>query len=83
MARKRTEITIETERTIYISSRSESSMLRCEVCARRVPMLTVEEAAAVARARVDEILQKIEDGQLHYVRLRGGRLRICPNSLLK
>jgi excisionase family DNA binding protein len=83
VGRKRTEIIIETERIIYISSRSDSSVLWCEVCARRVLMLTAEEAAAVLRVSVEEILRKIEDGQLHYVQMRGSSLRICPNSLLK
>lgn len=83
MVRKRTEITIETERIIYISSRSDTSILWCEDCERRVLMLTEEEAAAVMRISVDEILEKIEGGQLHYVLLSGSRLRICPNSLLK
>jgi hypothetical protein len=83
VGRKRTEITIETERIIYISGRSDSSLFWCEGCARRVPMLNAEEAAALMRISIDEIIRKIEEGEFHYVQLNGGRPRICLNSLLK
>jgi excisionase family DNA binding protein len=83
MGRKRTEIIIETERILLISRRSESYALWCERCGKSLPMLTVEEAAAVLRVQVDEIFRRIEDEQLHSVQLTGRRMRICPNSLLK
>lgn len=83
MGKKRTEITIETERILLISSRSDSFILWCERCGRRMPMLTVDEASAVTRDSVEEILRKIEDQQLHCVQMHGSRLRICLNSLLK
>lgn len=82
MGKKRREIIIETERILFISSRSASSILWCAQCARRVLMLTVEEAAAVMGVGVDEIYRKIEARQLHCIQLPGSRLRICPNSLL-
>ena len=83
MGKKRREIIIETERILFISSRSASSFLWCTPCARRVLMLTVEEAAAVMRVSVEEIFRKLEAQQLHSVQLPGSRLRICPNSLMK
>jgi hypothetical protein len=83
VGRKRTEITIETERIIHISGRSDSSLLWCEDCARRVPMLYAEEVAALMRISIDEIIRKIEEGQFHYLQLSGGPPRICLNSLLK
>lgn len=88
MGRKRTEITIETERILLISHRKESCFLWCERCGQAFPVLTVEEAAAVLRVSSDEILQKLEDRQMHSVQLHSvqlpdGSIRICPNSLLK
>lgn len=83
MGRKRTEITIETERILLIRRRNESSFLWCELCGQAFPMLTVEEAAAVLRVSRDEILRKLEDNQLHCVQMSTGSIRICPNSLLK
>ncbi|MBD0372269.1 MAG: hypothetical protein ICV60_15610 [Pyrinomonadaceae bacterium] len=83
MGRKRTEITIETERIIYISSRCERSVFWCEKCAKRVPMLSAEEAAVVLRVHVSEIFRRIENGELHYVQINESPVRICPNSLVK
>lgn len=82
VGRKRTEITIETERILLISRRSGSSILWCDSCGRSLPMFTIEEAAAVMRVSVDEILRMMEDGQLHLAQMREGRVRICPRSLL-
>jgi hypothetical protein len=83
MGRKRTEITIETERVLLISRRSNGSLLWCDRCARRVLMLTINEAATILRIGVDEIIRKLEDRQLHLVQRPGEPLRICPNSLLE
>ena len=84
MGRKRTEIIIETERVLFISSRrSADTLVWCEPCGRLLPMLTAEETATVLRLSVEEVLRMLEDGQLHSVQLTGGRLRICPNSLLR
>lgn len=83
MGRKRIEIIIETERILLISRRSESYDLWCERCGQSLPMLTVEEAAAVLGVHVDEVFRRIEDQRLHSVQMTGRRMRICPNSLLK
>ena len=83
VGKKRTEITIETERILFISRRSNSYIFWCDRCARRVPALTLEEAAAVTRGKVYEILQKIEEEQIHCVHAPVSSLRICSNSLLK
>jgi hypothetical protein len=83
VGRKRTEITIETERILLISRRPDGSIRWCDRCARRVLMLTVNEAAAVLRISVDEMMRKLEDQQLHFVQRPGERLLICPNSLLE
>ena len=83
MGRKRTEITIETERILIISRRSSNSILWCERCGRSLPMLTPEEASIVLRVSTEEILRQIEDQQLHCVRMPEMAVRICPNSLMK
>ena len=77
------EITIETERILLISRRSDSSSFWCERCGQPVLMLTVEEAAAIMRVSVEEIFRRLEDQQLHGIKAVGSPLRICPNSLIQ
>lgn len=74
-------ITIETERILFISRRSETFNLWCERCGKEVAALTVEEAALAMRTSVDETIRKIEGGQLHCLHAPGSGLRICANSL--
>jgi hypothetical protein len=83
VGRKRTQIIIETERILLISRRSDSSILWCERCDKPLPMLTIEEAAIVMRVSIEEILRRIEDRQLHCLRLPAGMVRVCPNSLMR
>jgi excisionase family DNA binding protein len=83
VGKKRTEITIETERILLISRRNGNCFLWCERCGQTFPMLTVEEAAAVLRVSRDELLRKLEDRQLHCVQTPAGFIRICPNSLMR
>ena len=81
MSRKRTEVTIETERVLVVSRRNSSPVLWCERCAREVMMLTVDEAAMMAHATSRVIFRLAEAGRLHFVETQEGRLLICSNSL--
>jgi hypothetical protein len=78
--KKRTEITIETERFLVISRRSDRSVLWCGDCDHNVPMLTIDEAAMAAHTTPLVISELAETGQLHFALLEGQQF-ICPNSL--
>jgi hypothetical protein len=79
--KKRTEITIETERFLVVSQRSERTILWCHDCEKNVRMLTVHEAAAVACTTPLVISMFVEAGRLHFAVTPEGRHFICLNSL--
>lgn len=70
---KRTQITIETERILIVSRRRDRTVLWCNACGKRVPMVTVDEAARNSRL--------VEASQLHFARVPEGQLFICSISL--
>jgi hypothetical protein len=78
--KKRTEITIETERVTVASNRT-STIIWCDGCAGRVTMLTVDEAAAFVGASSRAVFQRVETGEIHFAETPEGRLFICLNSL--
>lgn len=79
--RKRTEITIETERTLVVSERRERNSLWCNRCASTLPMLTIDVAARVACTTPLVIFGLAKAGRLHSAITPEGRLFICSNSL--
>ena len=70
---RRTEITIETERFLVVSRRSESMVLWCSQCGQMVTMLTIHQAA--------RMLGPSTSGLLHFAITPEGRLFICSDSL--
>ncbi|HEX8176239.1 MAG TPA: hypothetical protein VF543_14070 [Pyrinomonadaceae bacterium] len=83
MTIKRVEIIIETERIVQISSRSKSLIFWCVTCAKLMPAFTVDETALVLRASREEVLRRLEAGQLHLLGNNAGPARVCSSSLLK
>ena len=79
--RKRTEITIETERIVVISRRKLSALAWCPKCCRRVRMVTVEEAATIAAVSSRTVYRWVEASQLHFAEMQDGRLLVCSTSL--
>jgi len=80
MKRKRTEITIETERVLSISS-TRKVIAWCTACGNRVEMLPVDEAAILARVDARTIFRWVEADKLHFSETPHGALLICINSL--
>ena len=79
---KRTEITIETERSVVVRRRQGARpSLWCNRCARTLPMLTIDVAARVASTTPLVIFRLAEAGRLHSAVTPEGRLFICSNSL--
>lgn len=79
--KKRTLITVETDRIVLINGLPSSPLTWCAACAAEVRMVTVDEAAAVARTSSRMIYRLVEDGQLHFMETPEGRLFVCLNSL--
>jgi len=78
---KTTEITIETNELIVFKSLNRSTYGRCEACGTLVQMITLAEAASIARVSEltgDEITARF----LHETKTNDGQVLICLNSLL-
>ena len=77
----RTEITIETERVLIIKQRKGRVLAWCPICARQVPMVKVDEAAALCRVSSRTIYRWVETDKVHFVETPQGGLLICLSSL--
>jgi hypothetical protein len=80
MKRKRTEITIETERMLFISS-PRKVLSWCAVCDVQVEMVPVDEAAILQRVDSRTIFRWVETERVHSSETANGLLLICLNSL--
>lgn len=81
MWKKRTEITIETNRIVVISRRGLSARAWCSACGARVSMVTADEAARLARVSSRTVYAWVEAGRLHFMEISDGRLLICLDSI--
>ena len=81
--KRRTEITIETERIVVMSRsvKKEVGRQQCDCCAEHVDMITTDHAAIVARVTSRTIFKWAESGMVHSAETAEGLLLICPNSL--
>jgi excisionase family DNA binding protein len=73
--KRRTEITIETERLLVIQTRKTSVRAWCPSCNQRVQMLTTDEAARVSRVSSRVVYRWIEADKLHFTEASGSRLK--------
>lgn len=78
--KKRTEITIETDRLLVVSGRGRK-VNWCAPCGQYIEVVTTDEAAILARVSARTIFHWVESGKLHYTETPEGLLLICPNSL--
>ena len=81
--KKRTEITVETERVLVIRRRYRAIEAWCDSCAEQVVMIRPDQAAAVSGLSLRAIFGDIERAELHFMEQADGMLLICLNSLLK
>ncbi len=79
--KKRTEITVETNRTLVIRRRRTLVATRCERCTERGMMVSVQEAAVLASLSLRTIYALVEAGRVHSTEIQDGGLLICLNSL--
>lgn len=76
----RTEITFEMERLIIVGCHN-GTLHWCDSCRQRVDMMTIDQAAILARVNSRTIFRWADSGQLHSTETAEGILLICPNSL--
>jgi len=79
--KRRTEITVETDRVLVVRRRSRAVQAWCVSCAGRVQMVTPDEAAVVAGVSVRMICRRVEAEKVHFAETPDGLLLICLNSL--
>ena len=79
--KRRTDITIETERVLVIRRRKGSALAWCQICAQQVPMIKVDEAAARSQVSSRTVFGWVELGKVHFAETPEGLLLICLNSL--
>jgi len=82
MRRRRTEITIESNRRLVVSEFRSSFTAWCDECMAEVRMITPNEGAAKAGISSRGIYRWIELGQLHFSE-KFGLLLVCENSLIE
>jgi excisionase family DNA binding protein len=81
MRKRRTKITIETERVIVIRKRRPLTQEWCNRCGEIVSMVTVDEAAGIAGVSSRTIYRWVEADRIHFTETSDRRLLICPDSL--
>ena len=81
MRKKRTEITIETDRTIVISRRSFAARAWCGACDKQVSLVTIDEAARLASVSTRTLFRWVEAENVHFTETSDGRLFICCQSI--
>jgi hypothetical protein len=79
--KRRTEITVETERLLVLSAARSAPAARCGVCGAGVEMIGACEAAALAGVSERTVHRLVDAGLLHFAETRSGRLLVCPRSL--
>lgn len=78
---RRTEIMVETHRTLRVSVRSRRVRLFCPACAAEVEMVSAGVAARVAGLSEREVFRLVEAGELHHAEAPDGRLLVCLGAL--
>ena len=80
--KRRTEITIETDRLFVIRGRSATPTGWCKACRAQVEMVTTDRAAVMRSTSSRAIYRLIENERLHYTETPQGMMLICVKSLL-
>ena len=78
--KRRTEITIETDRTLVISGRHRAAAW-CPECRAEVVLLNAFEAAALSGVSSYTVFAWAEAGRLHSRLTPEGVMLVCPESL--
>ena len=79
--KRRTLITVETDRIILMSGREVCPARWCAQCAGETRMVTVDEAAALTGVSSRTVYRRVEADELHFTETPEGLLLLCRNSL--
>ncbi len=79
--KKRTEITVKTNRLLVINRHSSAFVAECEKCGKQVEMVVPDEAAAIVGISSRTIYRAIEAGDIHFIEMPV--VFVCFNSLLE
>jgi hypothetical protein len=82
MKRKKMEIIIEREQVLVIRRLDAQQSRWCAECSGQAQMLSIDEAAALARLSARALYRRVEASQVHFMETEDGLLLICINSLL-
>ncbi len=80
--KRRTEITIEMDQVLVVRWRWPQAQGWCPHCPRPVQMITVREAASLARVSSRQIYYWVAIEALHFNETADGRLWLCLDSLV-
>ncbi len=80
--KRKTKITVETERLVIVRRREKDESGWCGRCEAKVRIITPEEAAVAAHVSTRTIYRWIEAERLHFTETPEGFLRICLDSLM-
>lgn len=80
--KRKTRITVETDRVLVIRGSKAPVTGWCDKCGGPVNMVTPDQAAVLARVSLRAIYRRVESETLHFVEMQHGSLLICINSLL-
>ncbi len=88
--KRRTEITIETDRIFIVRrsvvypnpERQPQPLTWCLECAEQVMPLTPDEAASHFHISYFALFELIESSMVHYIETASGQLLFCPNTVL-
>jgi excisionase family DNA binding protein len=78
--RRRKEITVETSLLVLRRARRHAPVY-CAACPSPVPLLTPDEAAALAGVSTRTLYRWVEAERIHFTETPAGRLLVCPHSL--
>ena len=79
--KSRTEITIETDRTLLIRARKSLTEVWCEECREPGCMAPIEEIVALSGMSARAIYRAVKEGEVHFIETGEGLLFICLKSL--
>jgi len=79
--KRKTQITIETDRVLVIHRPRRPVIAWCAECSDHVKMITPDEAAAVNGISTRAMYRWIEAERIHFTETHQGSLFVCLNSL--
>jgi hypothetical protein len=80
MIKRRTSISIETRRVIWLRQQQRRT-LWCSECRAQASMVSIDETARLANVSTLEICRLINDNRIHFTETSDGLLLVCADSL--